>query len=80
MSAMHLSLEKIILHATRNIIAYSHLKVTLERNQISDGESTPASSDDEILTFDGAEHCGDKPLRRETLYKMIKILKIPEHC
>ena len=23
--------------------------------------------------------CGDKPLRRETLYKMRKMLKIPKH-
>ena len=51
-----------------------------ERNQITDGESTPTSSDDEIPAFDGAEFCGDKPLRRETLYKMKKMLKIPEHC
>ena len=36
-------------------------------------------SDDNIPEFDGAEFCGDKPLRRETLYKMMKMLKIPEH-
>ena len=37
------------------------------------------SSDDDIPEFDGAEFCGDKPLRRETLYKMMKMLKIPRH-
>ena len=52
----------------------------VERNQISDGESNLKSSDDdEIPTFDGAEFCGDKRLRRETLYKMMKMLKIPQH-
>ena len=35
--------------------------------------------DDDIPEFDVAEFCGDKPLRRETLYKMMKMLKIPEH-
>ena len=38
-----------------------------------------SGSDDEIPEFDGAEFCGDMPLRRETLYKMMKMLKIPEH-
>ena len=33
--------------------------------------------DDDIPEFDGAEFCGDKLLRRETLYKMMKMLKIP---
>ena len=50
----------------------------VERNQTLDGESTSTSSDDEIPTFDGAEFCSDKPLRRETLYKMMKMLKIPK--
>ena len=35
--------------------------------------------DDDIPEFDGAEFCDDKPLKRETLYKMMKMLKIPEH-
>ena len=35
------------------------------------------SSDNDIPEFDGAEFCGDKPLRRETLYKMMKMLRIP---
>ena len=51
----------------------------VERNRTLDGESTSTTSDDEIPTFDGAEFCSDKPLRRETLYKMMKMLKIPEH-
>ena len=33
----------------------------------------------EIPTFDGAEFSGNKPLTRETIYKMMKMLKIPEH-
>ena len=35
--------------------------------------------DDDIPEFDGAEFCGDKALKRETIYKMMKMLKIPEH-
>ena len=33
----------------------------------------------EIPTFHGAEFSGNKPLTRETLNKMMKMLKIPEH-
>ena len=35
--------------------------------------------DDDIPTFDGDEFCGNKPLTRETLNKMMKMLKIPEY-
>ena len=42
-------------------------------------KTTDMISDNEIPEFDGAEFCGDKPLRRETLYKMMKMLKIPGH-
>ena len=52
----------------------------VERNRtLDDDESTSTSSDDEMPTFDGAEFGCDKPLRRETLHKMMKMLKIPEH-
>ena len=51
----------------------------VERKPTLDSESTSTSSDDEIPEFDGAEFCGDKPLRCETLYKMMKMLKIPGH-
>ena len=38
------------------------------------------SNDDENNpTFDGAEFCGDKPLTRQTLNKMLKMLRVPEH-
>ena len=33
---------------------------------------------EEIPTFDGAEFCGEKPVSRETLDKMMKMLNIPE--
>ena len=61
---------------SKNMLLKRH---RVERNRSLDGESTSTSSDDDIPEFDGAEFCGDKPLRRETLYKMMKMLKIPEH-
>ena len=57
----------------------SSRRQSVERNQILEGESIPTGSYNVIPTFDGAEFCGDKPLTRETLYKMMKMLKIPEH-
>ena len=42
-------------------------------------KTLPISLDNEIPNFDGAEFCGDKPLTRKTLSKMMKMLKIPEH-
>ena len=33
---------------------------------------------EEIPTFDGAEFCGEKSVSRETLYKMMEMLNIPE--
>ena len=33
---------------------------------------------DEIPTFDGDEFCGNKPLTRQTLYRMMKMMRIPE--
>ena len=33
----------------------------------------------EIPEFDGAEFCGEKPKSRETLNRMMAMLKIPEH-
>ena len=35
--------------------------------------------DDDIPTFDSTEFCSDKPLSRQTLERMMKMLKIPEH-
>ena len=61
---------------SKNVLSKRH---HVERNRTLDGESTSTSSDNEIPTFDGAEFCGDKPLRRETLYKMMKMLKTPGH-
>ena len=37
------------------------------------------SNSNDIPTFDGAEFCGDKPLTRQTLNKMMKMLRVPEH-
>ena len=34
--------------------------------------------DDDIPYFDGSEFCDNKPKTRETLKKMMKLLKIPE--
>ena len=34
---------------------------------------------EDIQTFDGAEFSGEKPKSRETLLKMMEMLKIPEH-
>ena len=36
-------------------------------------------ADDDISTFDRAEFCGDKPLSRQTLERMMKMLKVPKH-
>ena len=41
------------------------------------GNQTP-TVDDEMPTFDGDEFCGNKPLTRQTLYRMLKMMKIPE--
>ena len=38
-----------------------------------------SNSKDDNPTFDGAEFCGDKPLTRQTLNKMLKMLRVPEH-
>ena len=35
--------------------------------------------DYDIPTFDGDEFCGNKPKSRETLNRMMKMMKIPEH-
>ena len=41
-----------------------------------DNETTTVS--DEIPTFDGDEFCGNNSLTRQTLYRMMKMMKIPE--
>ena len=38
-----------------------------------------AAADDDIPYFDGDEFCDNKPKTRETLNKMMKLLRIPEH-
>ena len=38
-------------------------------------ESTPSQTP----TFDGAEFSGTKPKSRETLHRMMEMLKIPDH-
>ena len=54
-----------------------------QRKRISEeydfNEETSQSDDDDIPTFDGDEFCGNKPKSRETLNKMMKLLKVPEH-
>ena len=35
--------------------------------------------DNEIPTFDRAKFCGDKALTRQTLNKMLKMLRVPEN-
>ena len=40
---------------------------------------SPAEGDDDIPYFDGDEFCDNKPKTLETLNKMMKLLKIPEH-
>ena len=42
-------------------------------------EELGADDDDDIPTFDGDEFCGDKPLSRQPLERMMKMLKIPAH-
>ena len=37
-------------------------------------------NDDEIPTFDGNEFTRKKPVSRETLYQIMKMLKIPIEC
>ena len=46
-----------------------------EPHSDSEKEAVP----NQIPTFDGDEFSGKKPKSRETLYKMMKMLKIPEH-
>ena len=41
--------------------------------------STTEEEDDDIPYFDGDEFCDNKPKTVETLNKMMKMLKIPEH-
>ena len=41
--------------------------------------NSTAEDDDDIPYFDGDEFCDNKPKTRETLNKMMKLLKIPEH-
>ena len=63
---------------SKNVLTRRH---HVERNRKLDDESASTISDydDEIPTFDGAEFSGGKPLRRETIHKIMKMLKIPEH-
>ena len=49
---------------------------TFDRNEFS--RKRISDDDDEIPTFDGDEFCRDRPLTRETLNRMMKLLKIPE--
>ena len=51
----------------------------LNSDVLTMAKKTLPSPDNEIPSFDGAEFCGDKPLTRKTLSKMMKMLKIPEH-
>ena len=41
-------------------------------------EASQPTLNDEIPCFDGDEFCGNKPLTRKTLYRLMKHLKIPE--
>ena len=42
-------------------------------------EEKVLSNSNDIPTFDGSEFCGDKPLTRQTLNKMLKMLRVPEN-
>ena len=50
-----------------------------EENDFHSQNSTTTEDDDDIPYFDGDEFCDNKPKTRETLNKMMKLLKIPEH-
>ena len=42
-------------------------------------QNSAAEDDEDIPYFDGDEFCDNKPKTRETLNRMMKMLKIPEH-
>ena len=42
-------------------------------------EKVLSNSNDDNPMLDGAEFCGGKPLTRQTLNKMLKMLSVPEH-
>ena len=63
---------------------------TIDDNESADGVRNPKvyklvkeivnEDDDDIPHFDGDEFSGKKTKSRETLYKMMKMVKIPEEC
>ena len=52
---------------------WNHKQLCRERRDTSPAIVT------EIPTFDGTEFCSNKPKSCEIIYKMMKMLKIPEH-
>ena len=46
--------------------------------QTADLDNETPTFRDEIPTFDGDEFCGNKPLTRPTLNRIMKMMKIPE--
>ena len=47
-------------------------------NELNHTKRSECMSAKEIPTFDGAEFSGEKPVSRETLYKMMEMLNVPE--
>ena len=66
--------QKII--QSRNVDCNKHDPTSI--NELNHMKQSESMSTKEIPTFDGAEFCGEKPLSRETLGKMMKMLDIPE--
>ena len=52
--------------------------VSSGRNDLRSDKLERTSISQDIPTFDGAEFSGDKPLSRETLFKIMEMLGIPE--
>ena len=71
--------SNLIRHQKDRCKALEKQKYSSYQQRVIENEQLSGSKKEEIPTFDSDEFSGKKPKSRETIYKMMKTMKIPEH-